>query len=156
MIRRRVSSLLRSAASSARSGGAAAVLAGVALAGAALLAPAIDPARAQAAFPYGQELRMDTDPMKGSKKIPVIDIADNGLAEIELWCNAVKARLIVVGDTVTVLTGPRTERQCPPERARGDDEMLAALGQTTHWRVADDLLVLSGGPRELRFRMQRN
>jgi heat shock protein HslJ len=156
MIRRRVSSLLRFAASSARSGGAAAVLAGVALAGTALLAPAIDPARAQAAFPYGQELRMDTDPMKGSKKIPVIDIADNGLAEIELWCNAVKARLIVVGDTVTVLTGPRTERQCPPERARGDDEMLAALGQTTHWRVADDLLVLSGGPRELRFRMQRN
>lgn len=114
------------------------------------------PAAAQAAFPYGQELRMDTDPMKGSKKVPILDIADNGLAEIELWCNAVKARLVVAGDTVTVLVGPRTERPCPPDRARGDEEMLAALNQATHWRVVDDALVLTGGPRELRFRKQGN
>lgn len=112
--------------------------------------------RAQGAFPYGQELRMDVDPMKGSKKIPILDIADNGLADIELWCNAVKARLLVAADTITVLTGPRTERQCPPERVRGDEEMLSALSQATHWRIVDDALVLTGGPTALRFRMQRN
>jgi heat shock protein HslJ len=126
----------------------------------AVLALAFDglqqPAAAQDGFPYGQELRMDADPMKGSKKIPVLDIADTGLADIELWCNAVKARLVVAGDTITVLTGPRTERPCPPERARGDEEMLAALNQATHWRVVDDALVLTGGPATLRFRMQRN
>jgi hypothetical protein len=114
------------------------------------------PAAAQDGFPFGQELRMDVEPMKGSKKIPVLDIADTGLADIELWCNAVKARLVVAGDTITVLIGPRTERSCPPERARGDEEVLAALEQAMHWKVVDDVLVLTGGPTPLRFRMQQN
>jgi hypothetical protein len=113
-------------------------------------------ARATEAFPYGRELRMDVAPMKGSKKIPILEIADNGLADIELWCNAVKARLIVVGDTVTVLTGPRTTRECPPERARGDEELLSWLTQATHWKVEGDLLVFTGGPTPVRFRMQTN
>ncbi|NVO17359.1 MAG: META domain-containing protein [Rhodoplanes sp.] len=121
-----------------------------------LAAGGVRQAVAQDGFPYGQELRMDAEPMKGSKKIPVLDIADTGLADIELWCNAVKARLVVAADTITVLTGPRTDRSCPPERARGDEEVLAALNQATHWKVVDDALVLSGGPATLRFRMQRN
>ncbi|RAI43083.1 META domain-containing protein [Rhodoplanes roseus] len=113
-------------------------------------------AQAQPAFPYGQELRMDADPMKGSKKIPILDIAENGLADIELWCNAVKARLVVAGDTITVLVGPRTERQCTPERARADEEVLAGLNQATHWTLVDNALVLTGGPTQLKFRMQGN
>ncbi|MFD2183216.1 META domain-containing protein [Rhodoplanes azumiensis] len=117
---------------------------------------ATEGAQAQGAFPYGQELRMDADPMKGSKKVPILDIADNGLAEIELWCDAVKARLVVAGDTVTVLTGERAARTCPPERAQADAAMIAALEQATHWRMVGDALVLSGGPAELRFRKQGN
>ncbi|MFL9826402.1 META domain-containing protein [Rhodoplanes sp. SY1] len=113
-------------------------------------------AQAQGAFPYGQELRMDADPMKGSKKVPILDIADNGIADIELWCDAVMARLVVAGDTVTVLTGERTARGCPPERAQADTAMIAALEQATHWKVVGDALVLSGGPAELRFRKQGN
>lgn len=135
---------------------AACALVLVLAAGVGLAAGGVRQAVAQDGFPYGQELWMDADPMKGSKKIPVLDIADTGLADIELWCNAVKARLVVAGDTITVLTGPRTDRPCPPERVRGDEEVLAALNQATHWKVVDDALVLSGGPATLRFRMQRN
>lgn len=117
---------------------------------------ATTPAQAQAAFPYGQELRMDADPMKGSKKVPILDITENGVADIELWCDAVRARLVVAGETVTVLTEARTTRSCPPERAQADTAMIEALEQATHWKVVGDALVLSGGPTELRFRKQGN
>ena len=55
----------------------------------------------------------------------------------------------------TVLTGEKTDRQCPPDRARGDDDMLAALTQVTNWRRDGDTLILIG-PRTLRFRLQTN
>src|SRR6266481_7289743 len=34
-------------------------------------------------FPFGSELLLDVNPMRGSKKIPVLDIGENGTAEIE-------------------------------------------------------------------------
>lgn len=46
-------------------------------------------------FPFGSELVLDANPMRGSKKIPVVDIGQNGAAEIDLWCNSVKAQLVV-------------------------------------------------------------
>lgn len=148
---RRVALSSRFARGRAFSGPAiAAVVAGVAL----LTAPG--PARAQAAFPYGEELLMDADPLPGSEKIPSIDILANGLADIELWCNAVKARLVVAGDTVTVLIGPHTERICSPERTAADQTLLAALNQATGWTMRDDTLTFTGGPQPLRFRLQRN
>jgi heat shock protein HslJ len=55
-----------------------------------------------------------------------------------------------------VLTGPKTERPCPPEQARADEEILAALAQVANWRLEEDVLVLMGGPTELRFRLHTN
>lgn len=110
---------------------------------------------AQSEFPFGRELLLDAPPMKGSKRVPSLDIAENGLADIELWCNAVKGQLIVAGDTITILTGARTERPCTPERMRGDDDMLTALTEVTNWRREGEFLVLTGA-RTMRFRMQTN
>jgi heat shock protein HslJ len=110
---------------------------------------------AQPDFPFGRELLLDVLPMKGSKRVPSLDIADNGLAAIELWCNAVKGQLVVAGDTITILTGARTERPCTPERMRGDDDMLTALTEVTNWRREGEFLVLTGA-RTMRFRVQTN
>jgi hypothetical protein len=106
-------------------------------------------------FPFDSELLLDVEPMRGSKRVPGMDIAGNGAATIDLWCNSVQAQLIVAGDTVTILTGPLIARDCPPERAQRDEEMLAALAQVTSWRREGSILVLGGGPT-LRFRKQTN
>jgi heat shock protein HslJ len=112
-------------------------------------------AAAQSGFPFGQELLLDAQPMKGSKRVPSLDIDDKGLVEIELWCNSLKGQMIVAGDTITILTGEKTERSCAPERAHGDDEILAALNEATTWRREGDVLVLVG-TRTIRFRLQTN
>jgi heat shock protein HslJ len=116
------------------------------------LAPAV---AAQSEFPFGRELMLDTKPMKGSKRVPILDIAENGVADIDLWCNSVKGQMVVAGDTITILTGEKTERSCTPERMRGDEDVLAALTEVTNWRREGDVLVLTG-TRTIRFLLQTN
>jgi hypothetical protein len=112
-------------------------------------------ARAESEFPFGRELRLDAAPMKGSKRLPGLDIGTNGVTEILLWCDTVQGQIVVALDTITVIPGPKSEQTCPPDRARADDEMLAALAQAITWRFDGDTLVLTG-PTTLRFRMQTN
>jgi heat shock protein HslJ len=112
-------------------------------------------ASAQPSFPFDHELLLDAAPMKGSKRIPSLDIKADGAAEIVLWCNTVKAQLVVAGDTITVITGPSTGSQCAPERVRADEDLMAALTQATNWRREGDLLILTGG-KTVRFRLQTN
>jgi heat shock protein HslJ len=106
-------------------------------------------------FPFGSELVLDANPMRGSKKIPLLDIRQNGFAEIDLWCNSVKAQLVVAADTITIITGEMSSRQCPPDRARADDDLLTALSHVTNWRMEDSALVFTGG-KTLRFLRQTN
>ena len=106
-------------------------------------------------FPFGSELRLDADPMRGSKRIPVLDIGQNGAAAIDLWCNSVKAQLVVAANTITIITGEMSSRQCPPDRARADDDLVTALNQVTSWRMEDSALVFTGG-KTLRFLRQTN
>jgi hypothetical protein len=63
--------------------------------------------------------------------------------------------MVVAGDTITILTGDKTERDCPPERAQADDEVLAALTGVTNWRREGDMLIFTG-TRTMRFRLQTN
>jgi hypothetical protein len=125
-------------------------------AAASVFACALAGAYGQTAFPFGREMTMDIEPMKGTKRLPRLDVDDNGLADLDLWCATMKARLVVVADTITVLIGPKTERPCPPEQASADEEILAGLAQVTNWRVEEDVLILTGAPAELRFRMHSN
>jgi len=106
-------------------------------------------------FPFGREFLLDVSPMRGSKKVPMLDIGDAGTAEVELWCNSVKAQLVVAGATITIIIGEPSARQCPPDRARADDDLLAALNGVTNWRMERSALVLTGS-RTLRFRTPSN
>ena len=106
-------------------------------------------------FPYGREFRLDVNPMRGSKRIPGLEIGMNGDATFDLWCNSVQAKLVVAADTITILTAPPPEIPCPPERARGDEDLLATLNDVTNWRMEGQFLVLTGA-KALRFRLNTN
>jgi heat shock protein HslJ len=106
-------------------------------------------------FPYDEELLLDTKPMRGSKRVPMLDIRTGGAVLIDLWCNSVQAQLVIAADTITVLTGPKTDRPCTPERLRADEEVLSALEQVTTWRREGDAVVLVG-PQSLRFHRATN
>ena len=110
----------------------------------------------ESGFPFDSELVLDTAPMRGSRKIPNMDVAADGAIAMEMWCNRVEGQFVVAADTVTVLTGQQTQRQCPPERLAGDEQLLAALAQVTGWRRHGDTLELLGGQRPLKFRVPTN
>jgi heat shock protein HslJ len=112
-------------------------------------------AASDSAFPFGQELMLDARPMKGSKRLPLLDIQENGATEIDLWCNSVRAQVVVSRNAITITTGEKTERQCDPERMRGDEDMLSVLSQVTNWRLDGDTLILTG-PRTIKFRVESN
>ena len=121
-----------------------------------LTVAAASPALAQRnEFPFDGELILDVRPMPGSKRIPNMDIAANGSIVLEMWCNRVDGQVVVAGDTITVMTGPSTERPCPAERARGDAELVEALNAVTNWRREGDFVLLTG-PKTLRFRVPTN
>jgi heat shock protein HslJ len=109
----------------------------------------------QTGFPYDSELRLDVRPMPGSKRVPNMDVSANGRIALEMWCNRVEGQVVVAADTITVVTGPATERPCPAARARGDTDLLAALNEVTSWRRQGDTVLLIG-PRTLRFRLPTN
>jgi heat shock protein HslJ len=110
---------------------------------------------AQEEFPFDRELLLDAPPMAGSKRIPNMDVSANGAIALEMWCNRVDGQVVVAGDTITVLTGQPTNRECPPERERADTELLAALSEATAWQRRGDTVLLMG-PRTLRFRVPTN
>lgn len=113
------------------------------------------PVAAAENFPFNEELLLDAKPLRGSKRVPMLEIRPDGAVLIDLWCNSVQGQLVVAADTITVLTGPKTSRSCTPERERGDQEVLSALEQVTNWRREGDAVVLIG-PRSLRFHRATN
>jgi heat shock protein HslJ len=110
---------------------------------------------AERGFPYNSELIMDAKPMRGSKRVPMLVIGAKGEAKIEGWCNNVEAHMVVAADTLTILTGASTEQQCPADRMRADEDLMAVLMEITHWRRDGDVLTLRGG-KTLRFRTMTN
>jgi heat shock protein HslJ len=109
----------------------------------------------ESSFPFDQELLLDAKPMKGSQRVPILDIGQRGETTIDLWCNSVQGQIVVVESTISIMTGAKTERQCDAARMRGDDDLLAALLQATSWRREGDTIVLLGA-RTLRFRAATN
>ena len=110
---------------------------------------------ADRSFPYDDTLLLEAKPMKGSKRVPILQIESKGAASIDLWCNTVPAQLVVAGDTITIILGAPTAKQCDPDRMQADQDLLEALQQVTGWRRQDDLLVLQG-ERSLRFHLSSN
>ena len=119
---------------------------------AAILATA--PAQAQE-FPFGLEITLDAGRMPGSKRIPSLDIGDNGEVVLELWCKAGKGQFSVAGNTIVFVPGAMESRSCPPDRAQADDDLIAALGDAATWKRQGDFITLVGA-KALRFRVNTN
>lgn len=110
---------------------------------------------AEDGFPFGTEMTLEALPQPGSKRIPNIEIGDNGEVVLELWCKGGKGQFSVAGNTVIFVPGQIQDRSCPPAKAQADDDLVAALGSVENWKRQGDVLTLVG-PKTLRFRANGN
>ncbi|HEX3994745.1 MAG TPA: META domain-containing protein, partial [Acetobacteraceae bacterium] len=108
------------------------------------------PARAQDEFPFGFEMTLDTANQPGTKRLPTLEIGENGEAKLDLWCKSGTGQFSVAGNTVIFVPGPMEERACSPERAAIDDDLLATLSAATNWKRQNDLVSFIGA-KPLRF-----
>jgi hypothetical protein len=113
------------------------------------------PACAEDGFPFGLEMTLDVARQPGSKRIPNLEIGDNGEATLELWCKGGKGQFSVAGNTVIFVPGTLEDRNCPPARAQADDDLVAALGEAATWRRQGDYVSFMG-TKTLRFHLNTN
>jgi hypothetical protein len=57
-------------------------------------------------FPFGRELILDAAPMRGSKRVPILEIGENGAASINLWCASARGQANIDADSITIVTEP--------------------------------------------------
>src|SRR6266481_6647108 len=100
----------------------------------------VGPARADDGFPFGMAMTMDVARQPGSKRLPNVEIGDNGEAVLELWCKGGKGQFSVAGNTVIFVPGLLEDRTCPSARAQADDELVAALSEATNWKRQGDFV----------------
>ncbi|QQO33538.1 META domain-containing protein [Bradyrhizobium diazoefficiens] len=112
-------------------------------------------AHAEEGFPFGTEMTLEAVPQPGSKRIPNIEIGDNGEVVLELWCKGGKGQFSVAGNTVIFVPGAIQDRSCPPVKAQADDDLVTALAAVETWKRQGDVLTLIG-PKPLRFRTNGN
>jgi len=113
------------------------------------------PARAQAEFPFGLEMTLDSRPLPGSKRIPSLEINERGEVRLELWCKGGRGQFSVAGDSVIFMAQNIEDRGCPADKAQLDDALVASLGEATSWKRQGDVISFVG-PRPLRFRLNTN
>jgi hypothetical protein len=113
------------------------------------------PAYAEGEFPFGLEMTLDVARQPGSKRLPTLEIGDNGEAVLELWCKVAKGQFSVAGNTVIFVAGPVEDHACPAARAQADDGLIAALSEASTWKRQDDLVSFIG-TKPLRFRINTN
>ena len=98
------------------------------------------PASADDGFPFGFEMTLDVARQPGSKRLPTLEIGDNGEATLDLWCKGGKGQFSVAGNTVIFVPGQMEDHDCPPARAQADDELVAALSEAANWKRQGDLV----------------
>jgi hypothetical protein len=113
------------------------------------------PACAQDEFPFGFEMTLDTANQPGSKRLPTLEIGDNGEAKLDFWCKSGTGQFSVAGNTVIFVPGSMEERACSPEWAAIDDDLVATLSSATNWKRQNDLVVFTGA-KPLRFHINTN
>ena len=113
------------------------------------------PACAEEEFPFGMVMTLDAARQPGSKRVPNLEIGDNGEAVLELWCKGGKGQFSVAGNTVIFAAGQLEDRACPPAQAHADDELVSALSEAATWRRQGDFVSFIG-TRTLRFRLDTN
>ena len=113
------------------------------------------PALADDGFPFGTEMQLDVNRQPGSKRIPNLEIGDAGEVVLELWCKGGKGQFSVAGNTVIFVPGAMENRNCPPDRAQADDDLIAALSDVASWKRQGDSVSFIG-TKTLRFRINTN
>jgi META domain len=106
-------------------------------------------------FPFGTTLMLDAAPMHGSKRIPMLEIAEDGAASIDLWCASARGHAVVSGHSISISPGELQNAQCEPDRQSSDAELLTALAQVANWRRKGEVVELLGAT-PLRFRLMTN
>jgi hypothetical protein len=112
-------------------------------------------AQADTGFPFGLEMTLDVGRQSGSKRIPNLEIGDAGEVVLELWCKGGKGQFSVAGNTVIFVAGEMENRNCAPDRAQADDDLIAALTDAATWKRQGDFVSFVGA-RTLRFRINTN
>jgi heat shock protein HslJ len=112
-------------------------------------------AQAPSAFPYDRDLVLDVPPMRGSKRVPVLEVAADGRAQIDLWCKRGTGQAAISGEEITITIAVMNDEPCTAERAQADEDMLATLAALTGWRLQDNVVTLTGAAT-LRFRLATN
>ncbi len=113
------------------------------------------PARAQKAFPFDAELRLEAKPLPGTKRLPWLQFSENGTVDIDLWCASGRGQAVIVDQTITIVPTALRDNNCSQDRLLMDKEFLTSLTQVTAWRWEGVLLVLEG-PQVLRWRPASN
>ena len=112
-------------------------------------------AHAEEGFPFGTEMTLEAVPQPGSKRIPNLEIGDNGEVVLELWCKGGKGQFSIAGNTVIFVAGQLEDRACPANKAQLDDELVAALSEASTWKRQGDYVSFIGS-KTLRFRINTN
>src|SRR3984885_13172373 len=112
-------------------------------------------AQADDGFPFGMNMTLDVARQPGSKRLPNLEIGDNGEVVLELWCKGGKGQFSFAGNTVIFVAGPLEDRGCPPARAQADDELVAALSEAATWKRQGDFVSFIG-TKPLRFHLNTN
>ena len=115
----------------------------------------LDRVKAADGFPFGMEMTLDAARLPGSKRVPDLDIGDQGEVVLELWCKGGKGQFSIAGNTVIFVAGPIEDRACPANKAQLDDELVAALTEATTWKRQGDTISFIGA-KTLRFRINTN
>jgi hypothetical protein len=113
------------------------------------------PAQADDGFPFGLEMTLDAARQPGSKRLPSLEIGDNGEVVLELWCKGGQGQFSVAGNTVIFVAGPLEDRACPAARAQADDDLVASLREAATWKRQGDFVSFIGA-KSLRFRINTN
>ena len=117
--------------------------------------PGIERAMAAEGFPFGMEMTLDAARQPGSKRVPDLDIGDQGEVVLELWCKGGKGQFSVAGNTVIFVAGQIEDRACPANKAQLDDELVSALSEATTWKRQGDYVSFIGS-KTLKFRINTN
>lgn len=112
------------------------------------------PARADG-FPFGLEMTLEAPPKPGSKRIPTIEVGENGEAKLELWCKSGRGQFSVANETVIFMPGTMSDASCTPDSAQADDALLRALGEAATWKRQGDFVSFVGATT-VRFRVNSN
>jgi hypothetical protein len=121
----------------------------------AVVAGSLLPALATETFPFGAALVLDAAPLPGTKRLPTIEIEENGEASFYLWCASARGSANVGQDTISLTPTTALPSQCTPDQISRDADLLTQLSQMTGWHRQGDEVDLTG-TATLRFRLMTN